>query len=614
MDVGRNGGRAAWRALGSALGWALAIAGVGALAAGAAALETWGAPWRPLGLALLAVPALAYVATAVRCRARDAEDFLVARRGIGAVPNGIASAATWISAATFVGLAGTLHLQGQDGTPFVLAWAAGWILAATLIAPGLNRSGALSVPDYMAARFGGGLARGVAVVVLAWCSFTFLVAQFAAMGTLGTRFLGLPYPVAVLAGGLLALACVLPGGMRSLTWTQALQGAVILAAYLLPAGLIGFGLAGDAAAPAALGEGAVRIGGLAAASGTVDAPGDVDGMGSPALLLCLALGTASLPHLLMRSLAAPTPGSARGALCWGLLLVMAVYLTAPSYAAFARAEIEGSVLGARIDSLAAARELPRWIYEHGRLGLVSVCGQPPVTAGAVVDACLSHQAAAVAAGTLPREMMGLLGAADLSLHPDGVMLAASDMAGLPKALAVLVAAGALAAALSTATALLMALGTAAGHDLWHRMTAPAATPQTRIRVLRWSMAALAALAAHAAASAQGGVLALVGWAFSLAASGLFPALALGLWWRRCSEGGAVAGMITGFGIALWYLVRTEVLGQPPIIGIDGIAAGAFGVPAGFAVTVVVSLLGPAPARSSQGVPDAADAVPRATGR
>jgi cation/acetate symporter len=574
------------------IGWA-AAAGFAALAAAASSPGGMGIPPGFLALALLGAPLLAYVAAGLASRARGADDFLVAGRGVGPAENGAAAAAGWISAATFVGLAGTLYAQGEGGLAFVLGWAGGSVLTGLLIAPGLRRSGARSVPEFLALRFGGGLARTVGVVVLAWCSFGFLVAQFAAVGAVGARFLGVPYDVAVAAGALLALACVLPGGMRSLTRTQSLQLAVLGVAYLLPAGLIWWALSADPALPWAYAE-ALAGGAGAAGEGT-----GRDAVDLPALLLCLALGTASLPHVLMRFLAAPTPGAARRTVGWSLVLALAIYLAAPAYAAFAKLQVQG-VVGARVDTLEAARALPRWVYEHGRLGLVAVCGRPPVTAGSLLDACRSAQGAAVAEGTLPPEATGAVGPGDVAVHPDLVVLGAPAMAGLPAALGALLAAGALAAALSTAGALLMALGSAAGHDVWHGLVAPKAPPPRRLLALRIACLGVAGIAAWVAAGAGAGVLATVGWAFSLSASGLFPALALGIWWRRCTAAGAVAGMLAGFGTALWYVLRTETLGLPPILGLDGAAAGVFGVPAGFLVMAGISLLTRAPGGAQAG--------------
>ncbi|WP_207476986.1 sodium:solute symporter family transporter [Arenibaculum pallidiluteum] len=549
--------------------WALPPVGLALLLGGAVLLAGAGTSAAPLMLALLAVPALVYVAVALGSRGRTPEDLLVADRRVGALPNGLATAADWVSAAMFVGLAGTLYVQGSSGLAFLLGWAGGLALAALAIAPGLRRSGAASVPDFLAGRFGGSVVRVAAVTVLAWCSFAFLMAQLAGAAAVATRFLGLPFGAAVWLGALLVLACTLPGGLRSVTWTQVAQFAAIATAYLVPAAVI------SAAAP----EGAIPL--AEVMTGAAESGGRTP-LNFISLALALALGTAALPHLLQRFLAAPSAGSARRAGGWALLFVVAIYLTAPLYAAFARSEIQGSVVGARVDSLDGARALPRWVYEYGRLGMVSVCGKLPTTAGAVLDACRSAHGGA--SNPAP------LAAGDVTIHPDLVVMAAPDMAGLPPVFGVLLAAGALAAALSTASGLVATLGAAAGHDVWFRLLDPRAPAARRVRALRLSMAGLTALAAYATAGAPFAMLTLVAWSFSLAAAGLLPALLLGLWWRRATAAGAVAGMVTGFGTALWYLIRTEMLGAAPLLGIDGIAAGAFGVPAGLLAAVAVSLL------------------------
>jgi cation/acetate symporter len=300
------------------------------------------------------------------------------------------------------------------------------------------------------------------------------------------------------------------------------------------------------------------------------------------------VGTASLPHVLMRYFTTPSVREARKSVGWSLLFIFLLYFTAPAYAAFAKLEVYQHVIGASMDAL------PQWIYTYGNLGLVQVCGVDATTLDAIRAACQTTGSAD-----------GILALQDLKINNDVIVISTPEIAGLPYVIAGLVAAGGLAAALSTADGLLLAIANALSHDIYYKMVDPNAPARRRLVVARILLVVVAVFAAWVASTKPADILSMVAWAFSLAAAGNFAALVLGIWWKRTTATGAVAGMVAGFGICLFYLVMTKYGGMPlwPIPGltdgIQNISAAILGLPVAFIVTVVVSLMTPAPSREMQ---------------
>ena len=300
------------------------------------------------------------------------------------------------------------------------------------------------------------------------------------------------------------------------------------------------------------------------------------------------LGTASLPHVLMRYFTTPSVRDARKSVAWSLLFIFILYFTAPAYAAFAKLEVYQNVIGVSMDAL------PQWIYTYGNLGLVKVCGVNATALEAIRAAC-------VATGSADN----ILAHADLAINNDVIVIAMPEIAGLPYVIAGLVAAGGLAAALSTADGLLLAIANALSHDIYYKMIDPNAATKRRLVVARTLLVVVAVCAAWVAATKPADILSMVAWAFSLAAAGNFPVIVLGIWWKRCTTAGAVSGMIVGFGMTLFYLVMTKYGGMPlwgiPGVtgGIQNISAAIIGLPFGVAVMIIVSLMTPAPSREMQ---------------
>ncbi|WP_067339475.1 sodium:solute symporter family protein [Stappia indica] len=565
-----------------------------AFIAGLVVLEQIGVPQQVLGYLFVAATFVLYAGIGIASRTVHVTDYYVAGRQVPGVFNGMATAADWLSGASFIGLAGTLYMLGFDGLAYLLGWTGGFVLVAVLIAPYLRKFGAFTLPDFLAVRFGGHAARLTGVVVLFACSFTYVVAQLYATGLIASRFLGISFETGVYVGLAIVLACSLLGGMRSITWTQVAQYLVLIVAFMLPVAILSAQHFGMPLAQFAYGAALEQISALEQqmlASGLADpdtlvrhlVPGEaLDPLNFAALVVCLIVGTASLPHLLMRFLTTSSVRDARRSAGWTLFFVLLLYATVPAYAAFAKLEVYQNVVGASLQAL------PDWIYTYGRLGLVEICGAAASSADAVRAACAA----------VP-ESAGVLRLGDLAIDRDVMVLALPEIAGLPYVIAILVAAGGLAATLSTANGLLLAIANALGHDVYYRTLDSRAPASRRLLVARFLLLAAAAVAAIVAASRPADILSMVAWAFSLAASGFFSALVLGIWWKRCTAAGAVCGMLAGFGLTLAYLLLTRYGGMGEWYGIQNTSAAIFGVPAGFTVAILVSLVTRAPSRHVQ---------------
>ncbi|PZO02266.1 MAG: cation acetate symporter [Hyphomicrobiales bacterium] len=516
-----------------------------------AILERVGVPNQILGYMFVGFTILVYAFIGIVSRTVQVSEYYVAGRKVPAFYNGMATGADWMSGASFVGMAGSLFLLGYDGLAFVLGWTGGYVLVAVLVAPFLRKFGAYTVPDFLAARYGGNAARMLGVMVLLACSFTYVVAQIFATGLIAQRFLGMDFVVAVYVGLLGILVCSMLGGMRAVTWTQVAQYIVLIVAYLIPVVILSaqkFGLPipqltyGAALEQIAQLEQSFIQNGLAPATQKLHAAPFTSY--SPAnyfaLILCLMVGTASLPHVLMRYFTTPSVRDARMSVAWSLLFIFLLYFTAPAYAAFSKLEVYSTLIGKPV------AEMPAWVFTYGKLGLVTICGKAADSVATITAACQ-----AMAGNT------GVLRLQDFGINTDVVVLSTPEIAGLPYVIAGLVAAGGLAAALSTADGLLLAIANALSHDIYYKMIDPKAPAARRLIISRVLLVVVAIAAAWTASKRPADILAMVSWAFSLAAAGLFPALVLGIWDKRTNKQGAVAGIIAGFGVCLFYLVVTR---------------------------------------------------------
>ncbi|NLF55411.1 MAG: VC_2705 family sodium/solute symporter [Thauera phenolivorans] len=621
--------------------------------------EQYGLSERVISHVFLFVTIAVYATIGVISRTSDVTEYYVAGRRVPAVFNGMATAADWMSAASFIGLAGTLYFSGFEGLAFVTGWTGGFVLVALLLAPYLRKFGQFTIPDFLGARYEGNAARLIGLAATMLASFVYLVAQIYGVGLVTSRFINIEFEIGLFVGLAGILVCSFLGGMRAVTWTQVSQYVILIIAYLVPVVILSYKMTGIpvpqlmyggvvqqigereevlfnapaelevrqmyqqraeeyarkmAALPASLEDerralierlnqlrldnaGARDIaqterelGELPRTTAQARAiwsrertlaleraqppprhaeahPGDTPEAATVArrnflaLTFVLMLGTAALPHILMRYYTTPGVAAARRSVLWSLFFISLLYLTAPAYAAFAKWEVYTNVVGS---SLAV---LPDWVASWGKVGLVSI-------------------------DDLNGD--GILQLAELSINTDVIMLATPEIAGLPYVISGLVAAGGLAAALSTADGLLLTISNALSHDLYYKVINPEASTHRRLVISKSQLLVVAVVAAWVASLRPDNILFMVGLAFSIGAAAFFPALVLGIFWRRANRPGAIAGMLAGLGVTLLYAVRTH-----PFFGgsmenawfeINPISAGVFGVPLGFATIVVVSLL------------------------
>jgi len=518
-----------------------------------AILEQLGVPNKWIGYGFVFLTIGVYAVIGILARTSEVGEYYVAGRKVPSFYNGMATGADWMSGASFVGMAGTLFLLGYDGLAFVLGWTGGYVLVAILIAPFLRKFGAYTVPDFFAERYGGNFARILAVIVLISCSFTYVVAQIFATGLIASRFLDMDFTVAVYAGLVGILLCSMLGGMKAVTWTQVAQYIVLIVAYLLPIIILSAKKFGIPLPQLTYGMALQEIASLEASmvqKGLANAATlkphtkpftTYDPLNYFALILCLMVGTASLPHILMRYFTTPSVRDARSSVAWSLFFIFLLYFSAPAYAAFAKLEVYSL-----INAGTQLANLPAWIFTYGKLGLVKVCGADAGTVDAVIAAC----------GKIANHG-GLLRLQDLNINTDVIVLSTPEIAGMPYVIAGLVAAGGLAAALSTADGLLLAIANALSHDIYYKMINPNAPARMRLIVSRILLFFVAVLAAYVASTRPADILSMVAWAFSIAAAGIFPALTLGVWWKRATTQGAITGMILGYGVCVYYLVGTR---------------------------------------------------------
>jgi cation/acetate symporter len=622
--------------------------------------EQLGLPRDAIGYAFLFATIALYATIGIISRTADVTEYYVAGRRVPAVFNGMATGADWMSAASFIGMAGGLYLQGFDGLAFIMGWTGGYCLVAFLLAPYLRKFGQFTIPDFLGARYGGHTARTIGILAAILCSFTYVVAQIYGVGIITSRFTGVPFQYGIFLGLGGILVCSFLGGMRAVTWTQVAQYIILIIAYLTPVVWLSVKHTSVPLPQLMYGQvlervsqrenqliddpGEIEVRDIFKkksddAKAKVDAlPGswdqskvgvekdypdspeaakkkwtaDVDANkaraappikhGEPfysankdpekkkaeqttkrrnflALIFCLMLGTAALPHILMRYYTTPSVTQARRSVFWSLFFIFLLYFTAPALAVLVKFDLYTFIVGSQF------ADLPAW-----------------VSAWNAVDATLLT--------ITDVNMDGIVQLAEIKLGGDIVVLATPAIAGMPYVVSGLVAAGGLAAALSTADGLLLTIANALSHDFYYKMLNPNATTKRRVTISKVLLLFVALAAASVAVQKPADILFLVSAAFSFAAASFFPALVAGVFWKRANRAGAVAGMVAGLGTCFYYMATTQpwlrgVFGvTSPIpdnlwFGIQPISAGVFGVPVGIAVLIVVSLLTKAPDARTQ---------------
>jgi cation/acetate symporter len=653
-----------------------------------ALLEQLGLPRDWIGLIFLLSTIAVYALIGIMSRTIDPVEYYVAGRRIPAMYNGMATGADWMSAASFIGLAGTIYLQGYNGLAFVMGWTGGYCLVALFLAPYLRRFGQYTIPDFLGERYGGHWPRLIGIGAAILCSFVYVVAQIYGVGLITSRLTGVAFELGVFLGLGGILVCSFLGGMRAVTWTQVTQYIVLIVAYLLPVVwlavkqtdipipqlIYGQQLALVTEREKALTEDPAEIQvrmiyqhqagllqdklkdperalqnerflaeqyvetlrGLNGRANEIaeaekalsrlprDAQSAIElwtqqlkvaqakslplnGMqphaqpfaGDPegteeeqktfnesranflALVFCLMVGTAALPHILMRYYTVPDVKQARESVAWSVLFIAVLYLTAPALAVLVKFEIFNVLVGTPFN------ELPAWVAAWSKVS-------PDLLR--IED--------------INRD--GLLQLNEITIGADIIVLATAEIAGLPYVIAALVAAGGLAAALSTADGLLLTIANALSHDLYFKTIDTQASTARRVTISKVLLLVVALAASYVAAQRPADILFLVSAAFSIAGSAFFPALMLGIFWKRANGVGAVVGMVSGLLVTFYYMAINQpwmrsVFGVTRPVelwwGIEPIAAGVFGVPVGFAVIILVSLATRRPSRAARALVD-----------
>ncbi len=561
-----------------------------------AVLEQLGVGADTIGILFVSFTVVIYAGIGWLSRTMQVDAYYVAGRQVPAVFNGMATAADWMSGASFVAMAGGIYFGGHGYLAFVVGWTGGYVLVASLMAPYLRKFGCYTVPDFIGTRYGGNLARFFAVVVLTVASFTYVTAQINATGTIAARALQIPFEVGVWFGLSGILLCSMLGGMRAVTWTQVAQYIVLIIAYLVPVFWMsnkqGFGLIpqfvyGDAVARIGELEAMYQLGGLEAIEGAKKGLKALStahaAAGDPwkfvTLVLCMMAGTASLPHILMRYFTTPSVKAARQSVAWSLLFIFLLYFTAPALATFTKLQVLDPNLATGIigKSIADVSALD-WVQKWANIGFVQI---------------------------IDGNGDGLLQLNEFFMRGDIVVLATPEIAGLPYVISGLVAAGGMAAAMSTADGLLLAIANALSHDLYYKIIDPKAETKKRLLVARILLLAIGAAGAFVASLKLTSILGAVAWAFDFACSGLFFPIVLGIWWKRANRPGALAGMLFGFtaGSLYLYYVAPAFLGNDPWLGIDHLRFGIIGMPVSLIAMVVVSLMTAEPDAETQAMVD-----------
>lgn len=536
-----------------------------------------------------------YIAIAFWSRAATTKDFYVAGGGIHPVLNGMATAADWMSAASFISMAGMIAFMGYGGSVFLMGWTGGFVILALLIAPYLRKYGKFTVPEFIGDRYYSRAARAVAVVCLIICSVTYVIGQMKGVGVAFSRFLEVEYDTGLYVGMVIVFFYAVLGGMKSITYTQIAQYCVLILAYTIPVIFISLQLTGNPIPQLGLGSELVnsdvylldRLDQVVTELGFREYTTDVrlSGLNMFAFTLSLMIGTAGLPHVIIRFFTVPSVKDARSSAGWALVFIAILYTTAPAVAGMARLNLIDT-MEPQPGQYLAIDERPQWFRnweKTGLLGFEDKNGDGRITYTA--DATENELT------TVDRDIM---------------VLANPEIARLPNWVIALVAAGGLAAALSTAAGLLLAIASAISHDMLKGMVFPAISEKQELLASRIAMAFAIAGAGYLGLNPPGFAAGTVALAFGLAASSIFPALMMGIFSQRVTREGAIAGMVSGIGITLFYVFQhkgimfipgTAFLGDTPanwFLGIEPNAFGAVGALVNFAVAFTVSRVTAAP--------------------
>ncbi len=561
-----------------------------------------------------------YIGIAIWSRAGSTKEFYVAGGGVSPLANGMATAADWMSAASFISMAGIISFMGYDGSVFLMGWTGGYVLLALLLAPYLRKFGKFTVPDFIGDRYYSNTARFVAVICALLVSFTYIAGQMRGVGVVFSRFLEVEIDTGVYIGMAIVLFYAVLGGMKGITYTQVAQYCVLIFAFLVPAIFISIQMTNNPIPMLGMGDTLVsnsdtymldKLDGLSKELGfNAYTEGSGNMLNTLAITLALMVGTAGLPHVIVRFFTVKRVKDARKSAGYALLFIGILYITAPAVASFAKLNLMETV------SERPYKELPAWFNTWEDLGLIGWADKnedgkvqyvgPGLDGGKAID------------GKAPEYLEGEKGAVgqrivtnpsdnanELYVDRDIMVLANPEIADLPNWVIALVAAGCLAAALSTAAGLLLVISSSVSHDLIKKMVYPKISDKGELIAARLSSVVAVVIAGYFGINPPGFVAAVVALAFGLAAASFFPAIILGIFYKKMNKEGAIAGMIVGISLMLFYMMKFKFdffgggTADDHFLGISPEGFGSVAMVVNFVISIVVSKLTAAPPEDVQ---------------
>ncbi len=568
-----------------------------------------------------------YIGIAIRSRATSTGEFYVAGKGVPSLANGMATAADWMSAASFISMAGLISFMGRDGAMYLMGWTGGYVLLALLLAPYLRRFGKFTVPDFIGDRYYSNVARVVAVLCAVFVSFTYVAGQLRGVGVVFSRFLEVDVNTGVIVGMCIVLIYAVLGGMKGITYTQVAQYCVLIFAYLVPAIFISIMLTGNPVPQLGLGANVVEEG----VKGSVSLLDKLNGLSTDLgfkaytdgqkstidiffITAALMVGTAGLPHVIVRFYTVKRVRDARMSAFWALLFIAILYTVAPAVGVFARTNLLETIPN---KSYASA---PEWFKNWEDAGLIAWIdkngdGKIQYTSGNAMKEKPQFQEDAEGQQTRGEHGQRLLknkpaeGANELYVDRDIMVLANPEIAGLPNWVIALVAAGGLAAALSTAAGLLLVISTSVAHDLIKRTINPEITEKGELWAARLAAAGAVVVAGYFGINPPGFVAQVVAFAFGLAASSFFPAIILGIFWKRANLYGVITGMIVGILFTSSYIIYFKFINPAAnnaehwLFGISPEGIGTIGMILNVVIACAISMVTKAPPREVQEMVD-----------
>ena len=508
-------------------------------------------------------------------RVRDTRGFYVAGQGVPAIFNGMATAADWMSAASFISMAGLISFMGFDGTVYLMGWTGGYVLLALLLAPYLRKYGKYTVPDFVGDRYYSSTARVVAAIAAIFVSITYVAGQMRGVGIVFSRFLQVEIWLGVIIGMAIVAFFAVLGGMKGITWTQVAQYTVLIIAYMIPAVAIAWILTGNPIPQLSftfsdivsrLNEVQIDLG-FAEYTQPFTAKTQLDVL---CITLALMAGTAGLPHIIVRFYTVPNVRAARYSAGWALLFIALLYTTAPAIAAFARYNLIDSLNGKTMEEIHEYN----WVNSWEATGLLTLTDKN---------------------GDGHIELTPNAETSEMTIDRDIMVLANPEVAGLAPWVIALVAAGGLAAALSTAAGLLLVISSSIAHDIYARMINKEATEAKRLLVGRVMIFVAVLVAGYFGINPPGFVAQVVAFAFGFAAASFFPVILLGIFDKRTNREGAIAGMVVGLGFTAIYIIGNKFFGMPAwFLGISSEGIGTIGMILNLIVTWSVSRVTPPP--------------------